>query len=332
MCAAPASSYESDFNESGEPVELDHLLASDLPHHDESLEGIDGASGDFIEGALSADAFDDDHLIDFDDDSLDETSAQHKTAAPAKRGRPKSGEAAPAPVLAESNPDGSPITIYQRLNEYGLLRKVTDIVMATVRMPWNLRQDATQEVHATWAGLVAKPQFARNQVANYAFRSGQHAALKLRRGIGAVVTIPGALFRTGRNTSFMESIGAAVNPKDVDDYRDSIELSIEPEDMMQHAKVQEGFFEQRLAPLVLTNKQRLVAKKALVERLSIEEISAELDMDSMYVERLLNQVTKKLQEHDNGGPEKKVKPQSAKKVDGRTTRGARAMKKELEEA
>lgn len=193
---------------------------------------------------------------------------------------------------------GDAMSIYAKLQEFGLLRKVTDIVMAKVAIPWHLRQDATQEVHVTWAALKAKPHFEKNQVARYAYISGQHAALKLRRTIGAVVAIPGALFRTGRDTAFMEAIGAAVNPKDVDDYRDSLELSVEPVDVLSLARVSENFFRDRLAGLTLSPKQRTVAFKALVERKSAEDIAEELDIPLMYVERLLNQVTAKLLEKD----------------------------------
>jgi hypothetical protein len=190
-------------------------------------------------------------------------------------------------------------SIYDSLVNYGLLRKVTDIVLAKVSMPWHLREDAAQEVHVAWAGLRTKPNFERNQVARYAYLSGQHAALKLRRTIGAVVTIPGALFRTGRDTAFMEAIGAAVNPKDVDDYRDSLELSVEAQDILKLARVSPTFFEERFAALTLSAKQRKVAYKTLVERKSAEDISAELQMPLMYVERLLNQVTAKLHEFDD---------------------------------
>lgn len=194
--------------------------------------------------------------------------------------------------------DSGEKTIYDSLLDYGLLKKVTDIVMAKVAIPWHLRPDATQEVHAAWATLKANPNVARNQLARYAYISGQHAALKLRRTIGAVVSIPGALFRTGRDTSFMTNIGAAVNPKDVDDYKDSMELSVEPADLLQISRVSESFFDERISGLNLSPKQRRVAYKTLVERKCAEEIAKELEMDTVYVERLINQVTTKLLSKD----------------------------------
>lgn len=193
------------------------------------------------------------------------------------------------------------ITIYEMLLQYGMLKKMTDIVMAKVDMPWHLRGDATQEVHTAWLSRKAKPEFVRNQLANYAYMSGKHAALKLRRTIGAVVVIPGQLFRTGRDTEFMQNIGAAVNPKDVDDFKDSMELSVDPMDLSRMTCVSKQFLDDRLAGLTLSVKQRAVAYKAMVERKSAEDIAIELEMQLMYVERLLNQVANKLLNKDAAG-------------------------------
>lgn len=290
MCAKPtANDSESDFNHNGDPVELDYLLSSDLPHAECTID-------DEHDGAFAGPNIDTD-LEGLDDVEIDEEEAP-AAPAPAKRGRPKAGTAQPAPATVDAQ--GKPLSVYQRLVDYGLLRKITDIVMAKVAIPWHLRADATQEVHATWATLTAKPEFQRNQLARYAYISGQHAALKLRRTIGAVVAIPGALFRTGRDSAFMEAIGAAVNPKDVEDYKDSLELSTEPMEDLQLSRVSDNFFQDRLGDLNLSAKQCLVARKALVERMAADDIAEELGMDLMYVERLLNQVTQKLLAKDGG--------------------------------
>ena len=313
MCVQPtANESETDFNLNGDPVELHLLLASDLPHVDDGHNlGDDDAPRAFANPDLSAD----DGIEGFGD--VDEGEADAALAAPAdasppaKRGRPKAGTAVPPPATVDA--EGQPLSVYQRLVDYGLLRKITDIVMAKVAIPWHLRADATQEVHVAWAMLKAKPEFQRNQLAHYAYISGQHAALKLRRTIGAVVAIPGALFRTGRDTAFMEAIGAAVNPKDVDDYKDSLELSTEPTDDLHLSRVSDSFFEERLGDLNLSSKQALVARKALIERMAADDIAEELGMDLMYVERLLNQVTQKVLAKDGGElPEKPVrKPRKA---------------------
>lgn len=318
MCAQPtANESETDFTLNGDPVELDHLLASDLPHGDDS--GDDDA-GPVYPGQGPAPDVD---LEGFDDTDPDEEEARAApaAAAPAKRGRPKAGTAVPPPATVDA--DGQPLSVYQRLVDYGLLRKLTDIVMAKVAIPWHLRADATQEVHVAWAMLKAKPEFQRNQLAHYAYISGQHAALKLRRTIGAVVAIPGALFRTGRDTAFMEAIGAAVNPKDVDDYKDSLELSTGPSDDLHLSRVSDSFFEERLGDLNLSAKQALVARKALIERMGADDIAEELGMDLMYVERLLNQVTQKLTAKDDGELPTKPVRKARKVAEGKAEKAAK---------
>lgn len=315
MSSKPIADYsESDFNLNGDPVELDHLLSSDLPHTDDQS-GDDESGEPYARTDLDVDV---DGFAD-----LDEDESAVIPSEPAKRGRPRAGTAQPVPATVDA--EGQPLSVYQRLVDYELLRKITDIVMAKVAIPWHLRADATQEVHATWATLIAKPEFQRNQLARYAYISGQHAALKLRRTIGAVVAIPGALFRTGRDTAFMEAIGAAVNPKDVDDYRDSIELSTEPMEDLQLSRVSESFFADRMSGLNLSAKQALIARKALVERMAADDIAEELGMDLMYVERLLNQVTQKLLSKDSGDDEA-VKParKSRKPAETKPTKTTRA--------
>lgn len=199
---------------------------------------------------------------------------------------------------AGASSEGPRVTVYDKLREFGLLRKLTDIVMAKVSVPWHLRKDAIQEVHAAWGTLPAKEHFERNQIANYAFLSGKHAALKLRRTIGAVVVIPGALFRSGRDTDFMASIGAAVNPHNVEDYQDSAELAIDHDDSSAMAMISERFFNERINGVQLSARQKLVARAVLVERKSLAVLAMEMGMPLMYVERLVTQATNKILARD----------------------------------
>lgn len=296
MCAQPAI-YESetDVNKHGDPVELDLLLASNMPlASDNPNQGDDDAPMSFSRDDIEPDVLEDLANAEFEEA---EPVEQAVVSAPAKRGRPK----APAPEFpAAVGENGQGLTVYQRLIDYGLLRKMTDIVLAKVAMPWHLRADAAQEVHVYWATLKVKPEYQRDQLGCYAYLSGKSAALKLRRTIGAVVTIPGALFRTGRESAFMEAIGAAVNPKDVEDYKDSLELSTDPADDLHLSRVSDDLFANRLGDLNLSAKQTQVARKALIERKAADDIAEELGMDLMYVERLLNQVTAKLMAKDDG--------------------------------
>lgn len=271
------------YGESGDPVALDLMLAQGP--------GEDLVDEDAAPGSRPLAEFDDADTSGFEEPVVED----QVPATPARRGRPKGST--PAAEVSTTADFTKETTVYQRLIDYGLLKKITDIVLAKVSIPWHLRDDATQEVHVAWAGLTARPQFQKSQLANFAYLSGQHAALKLRRTIGAVVTIPGAAFRTGRDSAFMESIGAAVNPKDVDDYKDSIELSLVPE-LPAESWITERYFFERMEGLSLSAKQRQVAFKALVERQTTEDISKVMGMPIMYVERLLNQVTVKIEARD----------------------------------
>ena len=272
----------SDYPDLAAPNESE-FCDSDEPFNSDSIEVIEFAGAEL--GELSED--------------LDLVPVTFKL--PRTRGRTKVVES--LVVL-----DSTPRSIYEALDAYGLLRKVTDIVMAKVTVPWYLRADASQEIHCAWAALKAKPTFARNQLAHYAYLSGQHAALKLRRTIGAVVVIPGALFRTGRDSSFMESIGAAVNPKDVEDYKDSLELSSDGGDGLENAKVTEPLFRERLGGLNLSVKQKAVAERALLKRMSVDDIATEMETSVVYVERMLNQITAKLRIKDTKGISCPVEP------------------------
>lgn len=258
----------TEYQRDGSPVAIDVFLNSDQPNPD-----------------LLDHVRDEPEFPALEDDGAEEAL----TTSPPRTARAAVKRAADAPY-----------SIYDALTDFGLLRKVTDIVLAKVNVPWHLREDAAQQVHTTWAALVAKPHFVRNQVAHYAYKSGQHAALNLRREIGAVVKIPGALFRTGRDTSFMEAIGAAVNPKDVDDYKDSLDLSVEPEEMAQPPQhVSADMFRARMAGLALSKSQRAVAERVLVRRMSADSIALELDVRVSYVERLISQVAQLLNAKDD---------------------------------
>lgn len=272
------------FASGDEPLAVDHFLAN----HNFNAEGADDDT--HSPGAQALPDLDCetellDGLVGEDDEDV-----SNQLSKP-RRGRPKGATAiAELPPI----PEGQTVSVFERLSDYGLLRKITDIVLVKVGVPWHLRADATQEIHTAWAGLTVKPKFQRNQLANYAYLSGQHAALKLRRTIGAVVVIPGALFRTGRDTSFMGAIGAAINPRDVDDFKDSMELSVNVDEAGHLSRVSEAFFAERTASLNLTAKQRKVAFMTLVERKPADLVAHELNMQLVYVERLLNQVTNKL--------------------------------------
>ncbi len=194
-------------------------------------------------------------------------------------------------------------TVYERLIEYGLLEKLTNIALSKAAVPWGLREDAIQEVHAYWCTLVVKPQFERNQVACYAYMAGRHAALSLRRQLGATVVLPGSLFRQdNRSSSFLESIGAAVNPWDVDAVADSLELSVDTRD--EHSqKVTPAFLRARLAGLDLTERQKSLAHMVLIDGLTSIEAAKKLGLSPAHVDRLIVQIADRLELNESKDPQ-----------------------------
>lgn len=286
MSAQPTSDDFSYTDPHGDPVAVDLLLHSDVP-----LEALDdGEDVPELRQALDGDESDDDHS------------------------QSSSDSAVYSPSMRKAVSQAYPNSIYSKLVEYGLLRKVTDIVLAKVKIPWNLRDDAAQAVHFKWCTIPAKGEYQKSQLAFYAYKSGQHAALAERRMLGAVCVLPGALFREGKKSTFMETIGAAVNPMDVDEYKDSMELAVDANDMMHLAVVSEDLMRARLGGLALSAKQLRVARMVLVERKDVVEISMELGMRPVYIERLLKQVTAKLNNLDAGTPEPEaVKPKRVAK-------------------
>lgn len=310
----PSKTRESfDPSEDEAVVPVDAFLATDGYSLDASISDEDDELGADCRGARAllsqhededyddvfsrehADAAREEPCIEEEDDdgAGDELCiASRAQASPKGRAQSKGGYASGPGALGGQGDCAD--SIYARLAEFGLLRKITDIILVKTAVPWHLRADATQEIHATWAGLRANPVFQRNQLANYAYKSGQHAALKLRRTIGAVVVIPGGLFRTGRDTSFMNSIGAALNPKDIHDYQDSAELSLDGVEAEHTDLVSEAFFLQRTQSLTLSGKQRKVAHAILVGRHRAEDVAKALGLELAEVERLINQVTLKL--------------------------------------
>jgi len=224
------------------------------------------------------------------------TASSRPKAPVAKRGR-RRVHVEPAPL----DPNGPPVSVYQRLEDYGLLRKLTDISLAEAGVPVNLRSDAKQEIHAVWLGLTVKPEYARNQLANYAYLSGTHAALKLRRTLGGVVTIPGVLFRTGVKSSLMESIGAVTNPHDIDEFANYKGLSFDNTEV-EESYISEDFLAKRLGQLDLTAQQYQVAHAILVLRQSAFDVADVLGIEPGVVERMVEQITNKLRKFDESNP------------------------------
>ena len=189
--------------------------------------------------------------------------------------------------------DGS---VLAKLVEHGLLAKLTQLVLFKARVPSHLRDEAAQEVQATWSLLKAHPDYMRNQMARYAYLSGEHAALKIMRALGAVVALPSSMFSKtakdvkGANAKFLQYIGAATNPHDIEDYSDSLEVSDALVDSWEREVVSLSFFKTQMGQIAVTPKQYQIAEMFLVDRDTVDDIAEKLKLTVKYVERSMHKV------------------------------------------
>lgn len=188
-------------------------------------------------------------------------------------------------------------SIYGALKRFGILTKLVGMSLAKANVPWDLRRDAEQEIYAHWCSLEAKPGFKEGQIAYYAYKAGEHAALRLRRSLEAVVVIPGSAFKAGKDTLFMGSIGAALNPFDVTEMQDDSEMASHDLNPAMRL-VTESYVNARLAPITLSRVQRTICLKVMVDKMDPIDVAEELNLEPNDVERLMNQVSNRLIRHD----------------------------------
>lgn len=226
-----------------------------------------------------------------EEDALAAEAAQADEAVKPLRRRRAPGK------LSTDNP---PQTIYEAVEQLGLLTKLTDICLSAVKMPWHLRDDGAAQIHWYWATLAVNPSYEPNQIANYAYLSGKHAALTENRQLSAAVTIPAALFRAKKPSEFLKSIGAAVNPKDIDEYQDSMELSVDPSSQLQaflasEAGVDLAWLERRVAGISLTPSQRGLVVALFVERKTVEQLADESGESAQRLRRQITKITRAME-------------------------------------
>ena len=187
-------------------------------------------------------------------------------------------------------------SVFAQLLRHGLLSKLTQIVLLKAKVPSHLRDEAAQEVQVTWSLLRAHPDFARNQMARYAYLSGEHAALKVMRQLSAVVALPSSMFSKtakdvkGANAKFLQYIGAATNPYDIDDYSDSLEISDALVDSWEREIVSLNFFETQMQDIEVKPKHYRIARMFLVERMTVDDIAEQLKLTVKYIERSMHLV------------------------------------------
>lgn len=118
---------------------------------------------------------------------------------------------------------GAPAKLHQDMSLFEYLascqppldKKIIDIALAQTQMPRSLRDDAAQEIRLVWSTL--KPdvkKFKPGQIASYAHRIAIHAALRLRRELGATVRLPGSAFRKRKDGSSYVTPGVLSMPLD----------------------------------------------------------------------------------------------------------------------
>ncbi len=206
--------------------------------------------------------------------------------------------------LAEFISDRTPTntkaaTIFEFLVEVGSLVKLTKYVVHRAGVPSHLWEDAEQEVQMTWASMPMKPGMAPRQIRRGAGVAGERAAWAVRRRIGAVVKI--ARFGKGQNNksaeAFMKGIGAAVNPKNIEDLSDSLELSVEPEDLERAARESEVL--RRLAPLRLSPDRMEIVRRACCDLEQPSAIAKALKLTKKFVEAVITEATEALYSLDS---------------------------------
>lgn len=203
-----------------------------------------------------------------------------------------------APFPQDEHGNALEVSVYERLTHFNLTRKIRDIVLARTATPRHLIEDASQEVYATWLSLRALPEFERNQLARYAYLSGQHTVLRLRRRLGAVVVIPEILFRKGTKSLFLDSIGAALNPWDVSTCDNSLELASNKDGARRNGLLGPMFLKERLDGCGLDTVHYDLAYRMLVEKKDVADAAAEMDISLALAERLLNQLELRLRAKD----------------------------------
>lgn len=193
-------------------------------------------------------------------------------------------------------------TVYDYLVERNLLGKLTEISLKKASVPYHLREDAWQAVQVKWCYYKVNLNFPHNRICAYASMLGHDEALRIRRTIGAVVALPNAMFsKVGneqlKSSVFAKSLGAALNPIDINDMSDSREYAVEDDESLFESVSTERV-EKRLRKLTLTKTQRKIALLICCNQMDIAVVAEQLNLTKAYVERMVSTVTTALLNYD----------------------------------
>ncbi len=103
-------------------------------------------------------------------------------------------------------------TLYAKIAELGLVRKLTEIALAQTKVPNTLREDAAQEIHLAWLSYTADTSLQVGQIASYANMIAHHACLRVRRELGLPVRLPGSAFRKKSDGNMHVDLRRFVDP------------------------------------------------------------------------------------------------------------------------
>lgn len=180
-------------------------------------------------------------------------------------------------------------------------QKIIDIACSQSSVPPGLHDEAAQEIRMMW--MQMKPdteKFQPGQIAAYAHRMAGHAALRLRRELGASVRLPGSAFRKRKDGSSYVTAGVLAAALDWSDLENWFNAEDQPDASMTMGGLnadsaaatltadeelvsdEDSEAAQRAARLdairasadVLTERQRSIVI-ALIEGATYEEVMAE---------------------------------------------------------
>lgn len=115
-------------------------------------------------------------------------------------------------------------TLYEYLQQVGLVKKIVDIAIAQEKAPSHLRREYEQEIFTTWSQYKPDLRFKPGQIAAYAHQAARHAVLRVRREIGGPVTLPSSAFRKKKDGTTYVTPGALAAPLNWNEMEDWLKL------------------------------------------------------------------------------------------------------------
>lgn len=132
------------------------------------------------------------------------------------------------PAAKKPKTPPKPQTLFDKIVEYGLERKLIGIACAEGNIPPGLRDETAQEIRMAWLKSKPNPEFTFGETASYAHRIAYHAALRAKRELGSVVRLPGSAFRKRRDGSTYVTPGVLAAAIDLTEIENRLSAEEEP--------------------------------------------------------------------------------------------------------